>query len=372
MKFSMVGDIMLSRLVGRKYLKNKYSVISDDVKNHLKKSDYVIGNLESPIYDSEKELDHLIFNASSSLLEEISFFNFLSLANNHINDCGDNGIRKTIESIKEFDSNGIFVEKYVPHIIRDKDFKLAIFTCTDMMNYQLNNKYKVCFIDDLFFLDLITEYREKGYLILVYGHMGQLFSRFPNPKIRSICRKFVDAGADLVVTAHPHVLGGQELYNGKNVFYSLGDFVMDGNSFRRRRSTILDFEIKNGNFMNFNLLFTNTNIELQTVFSNIKTRNKSKKSWEKVSKYLNELKDLNKYLKIYKLLYKVEIFIHSISTLTFIVKSKGFKYLFKMLIARKDEVFRTIKWSLIDRSSLTKDDDAIKSDRKINKSSELF
>lgn len=363
---------MLSRLVGSNYLKNKYSVISADVKNYLKKSDYIIGNLESPIYDSDKELDHLIFNASPKLLNEISFFNFLSLANNHINDCGENGIRKTIESIRKFDYNGIFVEKYVPHIVRDKDFKLAIFTCTDMMNYQLNSKYKVCFIDDLFFLELISEYKEKGYIVLVYGHMGQLFSRFPNPKIRSVCRNFVDAGADLVVTAHPHVLGGQELYKGKNIFYSLGDFVMDGNSFRRRRSAILDFEIKNGKFINFNLLFTNTNTKLQTVFSNKKTINKSKKSWKKVSNYLNNMKDLDKYLKIYKLLYKVEIFNHSISTLTFIVKTQGFNYLFKMLIARKDEVFRTIKWSLVDRSSLTKDDDAIKSDRKINKSSELF
>ena len=147
---------------------------------------------------------------------------------------------------------------------------------------------------------------------------------------------------------------------------------MDGNSFRRRRSAILDFEIKNGNFINFNLLFTNTNTKLQTVFSDIKTSTKSKKSWEKVSNYLNNFKDLDHYLKLYKLLYKAEIFNHSFSTLNFIVKTQGFKYLFKMLIARKDEVFRTIKWSLVDRSNLTKDDDAIKSDRKINKSSQLF
>lgn len=363
---------MLSRLVGSNYLKNKFSVISADVKNHLKNSDYIIGNLESPIYDSDKELDHLIFNASSKLLKEISFFNFLSLANNHINDCGENGIKKTIESIRGIDSNGIFIEKYVPHIVQNENFKLAIFTCTDMMNYHLKGKYKVCFIDDLFFLKLISEYKKKGYLVLVYGHMGQLFSRYPNPKIRLVCRKYIDAGADLVVTVHPHVLGGQELYKGKNIFYSLGDFVMDGNSFRRRRSAILNFKIINGKFVSFKLLFTNTNNQLQTIFSSIKTSNKSKKSWKAVSNYLNKTKDLDKYLKKYKLLYKIEILNHSLSTLIFIIKTKGFKHLFKMLKSRKDEVFRTIKWSLVDRSNLTRDDDAIKSDRKINKSSELF
>ena len=61
MKFSVVGNIMLSRLIGQKYEETEYSIVKEEVKKRLKESDYVIANLESPILNKEG-FDHLVFN----------------------------------------------------------------------------------------------------------------------------------------------------------------------------------------------------------------------------------------------------------------------------------------------------------------------
>ena len=66
MKFSVVGDIMLSRLVGAKYAETRYNILADDVRRKLNQSDYVIANLESPILDVDSEFDHLVQNTLGS------------------------------------------------------------------------------------------------------------------------------------------------------------------------------------------------------------------------------------------------------------------------------------------------------------------
>ena len=99
MKFSVVGDIMLSRHIGLSYEKSEFEIIDDSIKKVFKKSNYVIGNLESPIIENWKVDDHLVFNAKKDILQEITAINFLSLANNHINDCLTKGISSTLSLI---------------------------------------------------------------------------------------------------------------------------------------------------------------------------------------------------------------------------------------------------------------------------------
>lgn len=366
MKFSVVGDIMLSRHIGLSYEKSEFQIIDDSIKKVFEKSNYVIGNLESPIIENWKVDDHLVFNANKNILKEISSINFLSIANNHINDCLTKGISSTLKSIENFDFNGVYLEQYKPFTFSKFGQKFAIFTSTDMMNVKLQGKFKVPFIRDSFILDLLKKYKSTNHQIIFYAHMGQLFSRFPNPKIREISRKYIDSGADLVITVHPHVLGGCEAYKNKMIFYSLGDFVMDGNSFRRRRSSILNFDYcsSSNEFINFDMIFTNTTSKLTTALSEGAELSKSKKSWQFVSGYLASNQNLKTYSAKYKLIYKREIISHNLSTLYFLIRTKGVFKTLKLFFNRIHEVKMMIRWLYVDRSRLTKDDDAIKSDRK--------
>lgn len=375
-KFLFVGDIMLSRSIGLKYSKEPYQIISTKIKKQMLNSDFCVGNLESPVYESEDDFDHLVFNSKKNILKEITEIDFLSLANNHINDCGEKGIVETIKSLKDlkFHFNGVYEKKYKPFTVKIKGVNFAFFTATDMMNVQINHELKVPLVDDKMFEKTLKKYKLDGYIIIFYAHMGQLFSRFPNPKIRTIARKYIDHGADLVLTVHPHLLGGTEIYNEKKIIYSLGDFVMDGNSYRRRRSCLLkiDFCPKEMKFKNFNFLPTFMDNDLKVDFSNTYQKKRTLKSWSYVSRLLKRFYNSNDYESFYKFAYKKEILKHNFATILFIIREKGLYYLFLLLLKRFDEVKMMVRWLFKDRTSLTRDDEAIMPNRKINKIKDLF
>ena len=61
--------------------------------------------------------------------------------------------------------------------------------------------------------------------LVVYVHGGIERNTQPEEYQRTLARQYIDAGADLVVGSHPHVLQGIEYYKGKPILYSLGNFV---------------------------------------------------------------------------------------------------------------------------------------------------
>ena len=99
-------------------------------------------------------------------------------------------------------------------------------------------------------------------------------TRFPNPDIREILHRKIDIGVDIIVTVHPHVLGGMEYYKGKPIFYSIGDFVMDGNSYRRRRAAVLNIEIEDSLFKGYEITPTIINEDFETVLPSNRIKKK--------------------------------------------------------------------------------------------------
>ena len=76
----------------------------------------------------------------------------------------------------------------------------------------------------------IKALREAGCNYIIYAcHFGKEYSETHNKLQTQIAHAIIDAGADMVVGTHPHVVQGIEIYNGKPIFYSLGNFVFGGN-----------------------------------------------------------------------------------------------------------------------------------------------
>ncbi len=63
--------------------------------------------------------------------------------------------------------------------------------------------------------------------LVLYAHWGVEYENVPTPAQTVLAREFVDAGADLVVGSHPHVVQAHEVYNGAPIYYSLGNLVFD-------------------------------------------------------------------------------------------------------------------------------------------------
>src|SRR5262249_21692918 len=69
--------------------------------------------------------------------------------------------------------------------------------------------------------------RAQADIVIVAMHSGNEYTAPPNPTQRDLAYAAIDAGAALVLGAHPHVLQGIELYRGAPIVYSLGNFVFD-------------------------------------------------------------------------------------------------------------------------------------------------
>ena len=85
-------------------------------------------------------------------------------------------------------------------------------------------------------------------LIILYFHGGIENETVPEDwKVRA-CHELIDAGADVIVGSHPHVLQPMEVYRGKPILYSLGNFCFGGNTHPPRNTAVYQavFQIKNG------------------------------------------------------------------------------------------------------------------------------
>jgi poly-gamma-glutamate synthesis protein (capsule biosynthesis protein) len=73
----------------------------------------------------------------------------------------------------------------------------------------------------------IARLRPSCDFLVVFPHWGIEYQITASARQQELAHEFVDAGADLVIGAHPHVVEPVELYRGKAIFYSLGNFVFD-------------------------------------------------------------------------------------------------------------------------------------------------
>ena len=73
---------------------------------------------------------------------------------------------------------------------------------------------------------MISKAKKKADLVIVQTHWGQEYDNDPNDRQRQLARAMSDAGADIIVGHHPHVLEPIEMYHGTVIFYSLGKTIM--------------------------------------------------------------------------------------------------------------------------------------------------
>lgn len=360
---SFVGDIMLGRFVADKYNQQQYSILDRGVLKVLEDSDFRIANLESPVVSGETD-DSLRFAADSNLLEQFKWVDCFSLSNNHINDFGKDGMKETIHNLQSagIAYNGLFDSEYEPIKINHDGDNIAIITCSDMMNYEfdVDCPYKTLRMNqaELVF-DQIRKYRNKGCFVILYLHAGMLFSRYLNPIVRDFAHQAVDNGAGAIITSHSHCLGGYEIYKNALICNSLGDFVMDGSSFRRRMSCILRVSIEKGRIDSWKMFPTITTWDLQTVLPPDKEYSRMIGSISEVSDKI--AKNAERYETFFKSQYKKEMIQHSISTLQFEYKRRGLVGMLKILFVRILDVFGMIKRLVTNRSKMSWDEDAVKS-----------
>ena len=164
-----------------------------------------------------------------------------SLANNHAFDYGIDGMKDTIENLKNAGitpigagENEKTAHNAVTQEINGRNITILNYMDSDnfaeysydVMPYANGSNLGYSAFD---LADAQKQIKENNGsdLIVVYMHFGNEYSNSPNGNQVKIAHELIDSGADVVLGSHPHVTQGIEMYNGKPIFYSLGNFIFD-------------------------------------------------------------------------------------------------------------------------------------------------
>lgn len=235
-KIALVGDfdfhaetLIAMREHGAEYL-------FEGVQKELSDADLRIGNLETALVDSA----YTILGPKAYLISELGAiegissagFEVITLANNHTMDAGKDAL---IKSISTLESNGILVSGAGTNesearkgTVFDKD---GLSVGVLAYSYKTGNHVATeneagcaeALLDNI--LKDLERVKESAKICIVSLHMDAEFQELPSPDRVKMCRAIADAGAEVVICHHPHVIQGIELHNGSVIAYSLGNYV---------------------------------------------------------------------------------------------------------------------------------------------------
>lgn len=227
---SDLGFRGLDTYIGDKAVENMFA----DLIPVLNDADFRMVNLETPFSGGNAPIvkDGPNISALDDFIYALRVMNIdlVGLANNHTGDFGVDGVLYTLDML---DKNGYphvgagknIEEAYKPYVLSkggvnvsvlavcENEFGTASKNSPGSAGYRLG---KVC--------NCIAAEKEKGNYVVVYFHGGNEENPYPSPAKQELYRLFADIGANAVVAMHTHCPQGYEIYKGKPIIYSMGNF----------------------------------------------------------------------------------------------------------------------------------------------------
>lgn len=211
---------------------------SNELKDLLSSCDCRIVNFEVPLKPNidlpKRNTERFFQNDDVPVFLRNLGFDLFSMANNHTFDWGEEGFRKTKAALGEASFGaGTYDEAYKVKIVEIKGVKIGFLALSyAVYTWPLQDTDKregmgCAYINDLKVNHLIIEAKKNVDYLFVLPHDGIEYIDVPMPETIARYRDFIDYGADGVFGAHPHCPQGWEDYNGKPVFYSLGNFFFN-------------------------------------------------------------------------------------------------------------------------------------------------
>lgn len=277
-KLFAVGDIMLGDSpycfghgVGSKIMTHGPVYPFKRVNDFLRDGDLVFGNLEIVISQHDRKVDPFPSIEYRAMPEAVKGlvdcgFDLFNVATNHTMEHGQNALEETLNLLAENNMRSVGVD-VLPKKINRFCFveKKGVRFCFLGYNFR-PTQY---FIDqpswpepnlELIMNDLVVLKEQADYFI-VSLHWGDEFITYPSPEQVETGHALIDAGANIILGHHPHIVQGVENYHGGVIAYSLGNFVFDMWQDRLRKSMILECTIRKDAEIEFDIIpvFINRN-----------------------------------------------------------------------------------------------------------------
>ncbi|MCK4738639.1 MAG: CapA family protein [Deltaproteobacteria bacterium] len=315
-----LGDIMLSRGIGRAMVRRDNDYPFKFMDGYLKKGDIVFANLESMLGESKdkagrnkkpyfkKPYNFLATPEASKVLKKAGL-TILSLANNHAMDFGPSPIAETRRLLSK-EGIGFFgagknlreAREAASVNLGDTNFSFIGYTIAHPDVFATKEKPGAASIYERYVIDDVRTLRKKTDVLIVSLHWGKEYKEQPTKWQRGLARKIIDAGADIIIGHHPHVLQGVEFYKNKPIAYSLGNFIFDQKSGRTTGGAIFEYKFKGSELYSFGIIpISRVNTYYPKVSSG-KARNDTLKELIEISTPLNKDKTYLDALKSFSVL----------------------------------------------------------------------
>lgn len=245
-KIAFTGDIGFSS----KYFRGTYvreDLVDKKLIDYLCDTDYTVLNVEGCINNGKASASKPLVHANPPeclpFLKKING-NIWALANNHITDCGREGLESTLKIAEE---NGVqtvgiglnMEQASKPIIIENGDANIGIIAVTQEETEEATENREGCVLWDnnAKISEMISEIKKKCRWCVVVVHSGPEFCQLMPPSVRKQYKKYLELGADVVIGHHPHVVENYEKFGDKIIFYSLGNFIFDTDYQRLQKYT---------------------------------------------------------------------------------------------------------------------------------------
>ena len=249
-----VGDIMMPASIQSAAAGNKqgYDLLFEKIAPDLGAADITFANLETMADQKAPVSGYPKFNARPALLEALkkSGIDIVSVANNHAMDAGAEGLKRTLDNIEAaglaFSGAGrTKAESSKVTYLTAHGVNVAFLSYTYSTNQRLpprsENAPGVNIIGVGLVADLsraaarVRQAKKAADLVVVSMHWGEEYSTNPTPWQRQVATELIEAGADIILGHHPHVLQPIESYSARDgrvglIAFSLGNFISSQNN----------------------------------------------------------------------------------------------------------------------------------------------
>ncbi len=261
MNMLFTGDVLLSEYVLSNYnSKGIDGVVSGTLRDKMLNADYTMVNEEFPFSTRgtkapDKQYTFRIDPKYVGIFGELGI-DAVGLANNHVLDFGKEALEDTFTTLNganiPFTGAGHNLEEASKLVTFEKDgVKVGIVAASrviPVVEWNVKNSQPGVFTtyDPADLCRKVQEAKSQCNLVFVMIHWGTEHTDKLEEYQKTIGHQVIDAGADAIIGAHPHVVQGIERYNGKLIFYSLGNFIFNQN-IDRTFALSIDFDNENVN-----------------------------------------------------------------------------------------------------------------------------
>jgi poly-gamma-glutamate capsule biosynthesis protein CapA/YwtB (metallophosphatase superfamily) len=245
----------------------------DKVRGLLKQGDLVVGNLEGVLSDkvrNRKKGPDLTFCGLPEFGDALARagFNVINIANNHSFEHGPEIFLETVDHLRKaglkicgLRGNGsAYYSEPVVLTVNGRRFGIIGYNWVGVNNFfevdryiaqshdslvnytwerDKKNEIPISKANSLVVAD-IRRLRKEVDVVILIAHWGYEFVRVPPYNLTLEAQTFIEAGANIIIGCHPHVLQGVQKYRGGHIFYSLGNFIFDSRARKQRNTALLE------------------------------------------------------------------------------------------------------------------------------------